>query len=34
MFHGYDTRSTLDLFIKSHNTKLFEEYRLQRHAYL
>jgi len=25
MFHGYDTRNMSDLFITSHNTKLFEE---------
>jgi len=25
MFHEYDTRSTSDLFITSHNTKLFEQ---------
>jgi len=25
MFHGYDTRNMPDLFITSHNTKLFEQ---------
>jgi hypothetical protein len=25
MFHSYDTRNKLDLFITSHNTKLFEQ---------
>jgi hypothetical protein len=25
MFHGYDARNSSDLFITSHNTKLFEQ---------
>jgi hypothetical protein len=25
MFHSYDTRNNSELFIKSHNTKLFEQ---------
>jgi Na+-translocating ferredoxin:NAD+ oxidoreductase RnfC subunit len=25
MFHSYDTRNKLDLFITGHNTKLFEQ---------